>query len=314
MLPLIIITVMAAVPAVALAFDAFWIGFSRKKTSLMSLDLHKPNKILAAKIGGLPNSFTLTASIISLYLIFRDPRFWFVGMISLTVSLIGIIDDFAPLGNLEKILFVGFPFLMLSRIAHPIDALVITIPASLFLIIAFLFGTFAGNATNILAGFNGLEVGLFVIASFFLLLISVLIGNTTASLLLLLGILCYVPLLVFNWYPAKAFPGNVSTLQMGAFLASVALISWEEVYLAVIMVPYLMDFLLKVVSWGKTSQKVPSKVGSDGLLNPPPNMSLPALILRLRRMSEKRLVISLYSLEIFFSLLAVALLFVHSPA
>ncbi len=310
---LIIITIMAAAPVIALAFDAFWVRFSYKKDSLMSLDVHKPGNVLAARTGGLPNSFTLTALTVSLYSISGNPDIWFVGVTSLVVSLIGVIDDFTYLGNLEKILLVGFPFLMLSVRAHPVDALFLMVPTDLFPIVAFLLGTFAGNATNILAGFNGLEVGLFIIASSSLLLISALIGNITASLLLLLGLLCYAPLLIFNWYPAKAFPGNVSTLQMGAFLASVALISHEELYLTVIMFPYLADFLLKVISWGKTSQKVPSKVGSEGLLNPPPNLSLPALILRLRRMSEKRLVISLYFLEILFSFLAVTLFFVHPP-
>ena len=282
---------------ISLILDYIWIKESGRK-GIVSVDIHKPHKPEYPKVGALPNSLILSIALFSAGI--KE-----VALISIFLSFIGLVDDFSGLNNLEKVFLAGIPFLILQ--GHP----VLFFPALLFPAISFLFGSFSSNATNILAGYNGLETGLTSIISVFMAFISAIQGNEIALLSYLIVLSCYLPFLLFNFYPARAFPGNAATFQMGGVLAAIAFANEQELALGIMMIPYLADFLLKMISYKTTFRKIPAYVDNEGYINPPGNLSLAGVLLRMKRMREPQLVASIWAIELLFCFIALFIFFLH---
>lgn len=79
--------------------------------------------------------------------------------------------------------------------------------------------TGAANGFNMLAGFNGLEVGLGIVCVVTVSIIAVIVKSMTALAISLscLGVL--LAALYYNWYPEKILIGDIGTLFLGAVLA-----------------------------------------------------------------------------------------------
>ena len=105
--------------------------------------------------------------------------------------------------------------------------------------------TVAANAVNMLAGFNGSEVGMGIIAAGSLAIIAYSLGETTALLILLAALGALLATLYYNWYPAKVFVGDTGTLSIGAIIASAVIIGNFETAGVIIIIPYAIDFLIK---------------------------------------------------------------------
>lgn len=54
--------------------------------------------------------------------------------------------------------------------------------------------------------------------------------------------------MIFNWYPAKVFIGDVGTLSIGAVLAASVCIGNFETAGVLIIIPYFIDFTLKALN------------------------------------------------------------------
>ncbi|MGC8931695.1 MAG: hypothetical protein ACP5LQ_00105 [Candidatus Methanodesulfokora sp.] len=282
------------IAAITAALDYIWIRESERR-GIVAADLHKPYEKLCPRIGALPNSIILP---LALALVGMKET----ALISLFLSFIGLVDDVIGLRNMEKVVFAGIPFLIIQ--GHP----VLFIPALLFPLISFLFGSFSSNATNTLAGYNGLETGLISIIACFMTIISSIQGNLTALDAYLMVLSCYLPFLIFNFYPARAFPGNVATFQMGGVVAAIALANKQEIALGIMMIPYFADFLLKMMSYKATFMKIPARVDENGYISPPGNLSLAGVLLRIRRMKELQLVASIWAIELIFCLISLGLM------
>lgn len=72
--------------------------------------------------------------------------------------------------------------------------------------------SYGANAVNMLAGFNGLEAGMGLVAVGSLAVIAYLIGETTAFILSIIMLGALLATLYFNWFPAKVLIGDVGTL------------------------------------------------------------------------------------------------------
>jgi len=105
--------------------------------------------------------------------------------------------------------------------------------------------TGAANAVNILAGFNGLEVGMGMVAVGSLAVIAYLIGQTTALIILMAALGALVATLHYNWYPARILVGDVGTLSIGAVIACAVIVGNYETAGVIIIIPYVVDFLIK---------------------------------------------------------------------
>lgn len=280
-----------------------WIAISERR-GLLARDLHKLNYVMAARIGGIPLTiiFIVQASIISA--IFRLPAS--LAIAPIFFSSIGLVDDLIGLSNLEKILLSGIPFLLLHSSFPPFEPFSSLLTHQLTL---FLLGTYYVNSTNTFAGFNGLEAGTSLIISLFLSILLFIEGELPGSTYLLSLSLLLLSFLRYNWYPARAFPGNILTFLCGGVIAVASFkysLYWE---LVILSLPQGFDFLLKIISWGKTKEKVPTSVSGDGKLVAPPNLSLPSLLIRLGVRDERLLVLVLLFIELSLALL----LFIDFP-
>jgi UDP-N-acetylglucosamine--dolichyl-phosphate N-acetylglucosaminephosphotransferase len=89
--------------------------------------------------------------------------------------------------------------------------------------------TIAVNAVNMLAGFNGLEVGMGIIAVGSLAIIAYLMGKISVLVILLASLGALLAALYYNWYPAKILVGDVGTLSIGAIIAAAVIMGNFEI-------------------------------------------------------------------------------------
>lgn len=169
--------------------------------------------------------------------------------------------------------------------------------------------TGAANAANMLAGYNGLELGAGLVAMGALAGIAGARGEVTALVLLVAGIGASLGLLLFNRYPARVFVGDVGTLSLGAILAAACIVGDMELAGVILIVPYGLDFLLKAAH-GFPSTGWWGELGEDGKLRCPPHgpVSLPQLVMKLAGgLHERTLVLAIVGLEALCAAAAVAL-------
>jgi len=116
-----------------------------------------------------------------------------------------------------------------------------------------MLAVFCTNAINILAGINGLEVGQSVviagsIAVFNLREMEGVLGHYHKfSLYFLFPYLATsLPLLYYNWYPSKVFPGDTFCYFSGMTLAVVSILGHFSKTLLLFFIPQIVNFLYSV--------------------------------------------------------------------
>lgn len=103
----------------------------------------------------------------------------------------------------------------------------------------------ASNAFNLLAGYNGLEAGMGALILGALGLAAWQGGQGYVSLLAAMGFFTLVAFLVFNWFPARVFPGNTLTYFVGALIACIAIMGDLTRVALFLFIPYFIEFVLK---------------------------------------------------------------------
>ncbi|ABR54640.1 glycosyl transferase family 4 [Methanococcus vannielii SB] len=256
-------------------------------------DLHKKNKDKVSEMGGI-SPVIISSSIISLF----NPAISILIMLS---GFVGVIDDISRLNAREKItltFLMGLPTVLLLQLS--------IIPSILLL-----FGIFlSSNFTNMLAGFNGLEIGLGIILCFFMAAILFINGDITGFKIVSLFLVSYLGLLYYNKFPARVFPGDTGTLPIGAFLATIAVSRGFIIEFGILMFPYVIDAFLKQVTAGVTKKDevyTPTTIGKEGKLHVKSGyLSLPRLILKRKPMNECKIVVVLWLIGVFFGILSMA--------
>ncbi|MGC8479052.1 MAG: hypothetical protein ACP5M9_00040 [Candidatus Micrarchaeia archaeon] len=169
---------------------------------------------------------------------------------------------------------------------------------------------FISNAVNILGGFDGLQPGMILIASFGLLLYSFFYGNyigTFLSVLLFSSVLAFLP---FNIFPAKIIPGDSFTYAVGAAFASIAIMGNAEAFALIIFIPWIIEFFLHLRRKFKVTDL--GILQKDGTMKAPYGKkiySLTHLIMNIKKAKEVDVSIYLCAMEILFVLLAFGLKF-----
>lgn len=102
------------------------------------------------------------------------------------------------------------------------------------------------NATNMLAGVNGLEAGLMLIASFFLGIYCLIYGSFEGGIIALSSAAALSAILFFNWTPAKLLPGDSLTYFTGGAFVSAAIIGNVEKFALIIFTPWIIEAFLKL--------------------------------------------------------------------
>ncbi len=103
------------------------------------------------------------------------------------------------------------------------------------------------NATNFLAGFNGLEAGLGFVLHLTIGLYAYRQGQFNASMIAICFAFALLGFLRYNWYPAVVFPGDLN-YTIGAVYASVVVIGNMEKFGVICFTLYVIEAFLKAAS------------------------------------------------------------------
>ncbi|WP_048152624.1 MraY family glycosyltransferase [Palaeococcus ferrophilus] len=272
-----------------------------RKAGIVGRDVHKLDRPEVPEMGGLALLIALPVALLPALGGALD-----VALLTfLLFGVVGVIDDLVALKQSHKValsLLAALPAVTLP--SHNVDVFGVEIGLGLlFPIMAVLFIAGSANLVNMLAGFNGLEVGTSAIVLAFIALMT----GGEARLLALTGMAVALGLLWWNRYPARVFPGDTGTLSLGALIGLAAIIGGVEAYAVVLLVPHAVDFLLKTRVRFQGKARGGAKIREDGTLSPPPYTSFLGMIMRTGRLTERGLVFRVWFLEVLLGLLAYSL-------
>lgn len=261
MTPSVVLALMILLVSFAVAFLALRTAIpGLRRRGIVGKDMHKPDHPAVAEMGGLLLVFGFAAGIITIIAANTFlSRFLSVNLTMivaalstvLIMALIGVLDDLMKIRQVIKAilpLFAALPLVAVragdTTMHIPFMGLVdFGIVYSLVLVPLGVTG--AANAVNMLAGFNGEEAGVGLIGMAFLASIAYIHHETAAFLLLIAAFGAILATLVYNWYPAKVFIGDVGTFSIGAIIASAVIIGNMELAGVVVIIPYVLEFLIK---------------------------------------------------------------------
>ncbi len=127
----------------------------------------------------------------------------------------------------------------------------------------------ATTVFNFLAGYNGLEAGQGIILLSAVSIVTFFTGNSWLSLISLCMVAALLAFLLFNFYPAKVFPGDTLTYSVGGLIAIISILGNFEKIAVFFFVPYAIEMVLKLR--GKLQMQsfgLPQKDGSLDLRYP----------------------------------------------
>ncbi len=339
------INLYAIIISAALGFSAIVIITPRIITVLRNIDvvgrdIQKRGKPEVAELGGFPVLIGFLSGIlfyVGLLTFFsgagEDAKSKILAA-TLTITIItlfGMLDDLTALlqkrksigGKINSEKKVGFKqttkFLLPLAAAVPLAVVnsgvsSITVPffrsvdlGILYPLLIVPLGVFgASNATNMLAGMNGLTAGLGAVLISALGIFALINGGIVAAAIAFIFVAVLLGFLVYNWYPAKIFPGDSLDYTLGAVAATVAILGNIERFAILAFIPWFIEFLLKARSRFKAESF--GVLQDDGTLQAPYEKiySLTHAVMKAGRFSEKQVVGILIGLEMLFAALAFA--------
>lgn len=292
-----------------------------KQAGIVGVNMNSQEKEEVAEMGGLVTLLGLSAGLIlcialkSFFNYFLQVNLYllFAALATiLIVVIIGIMDDLISISQGVKAflpVLAAFPLMALKAGDSTMNLFYFGfIDFGIFypLIIIPLGVTGASNAINMLAGFNGLETGMGIIALSTLTVIAFRVQEATSIILLLATLGAMLATLYFNWYPAKVLIGDVGTMGIGAIMAAATIIGNFEMAGCILVIPHVFDLLFKA------THGFPKSFGEyrDGKLYCPDNspVGLAQWVMKISGgITEKNLVIVLMGIEALFALITLFL-------
>lgn len=162
------------------------------------------------------------------------------------------------------------------------------------------------NAVNLLGGFNGSESGMGIIYLFGLGIFALINGSIGAAIFFT-AFAAVAGFIKYNWYPAKFLPGDSLTYLLGAVVASGVIVGNMEKVGVIVMMPFVIEFLLKLRSKFKASCL--GRLRDDGKLDPPYGKkiySLTHMIMNIKPFTEKQITLILMLVEAVFTIVAIS--------
>ncbi|ASJ10457.1 UDP-N-acetylglucosamine--dolichyl-phosphate N-acetylglucosaminephosphotransferase [Thermococcus sp. P6] len=274
-----------------------------RRAGITGRDIHKKDLPQVPEMGGVAILIALPLALAP-FLGKSGPE---VLTVFLLFGIVGILDDLTGLRQSHKVLLslmVSLPVAFFD-VSPSLDFFGHTLKLGLlYPLFAVLFVTGSANLVNMLAGFNGLEIG----TSAIILGILGALTEGEARIMALTGMGVALGFLWWNRYPARVFPGDTGTLGMGALIGLVGITGKVEVYTAVLLLPHFLDFLVK--AWGVrfgVRRYGRTVLLPDGRLQAPPYPSFLGFIMRRIRVTEPQLVAVVWTIELSLGLLLLAL-------
>lgn len=249
---------------IVLAILPLWIKKAHK-ISLIWDDMNKFHSPKVAGSGGVVVVLGFVIGILSIVTltVFLYPQYDFlIEMLALLtvilmLGIIGIIDDI--LGWQHGGLSVSSRLVLVALASIPLIAInagksTIGLPllgelslGVIYPLVMIPIGIVGATTTfNFLAGFNGLEAGQGALLIIGLGIVSYLTGQPilfAISLCMVAGLICF---LIWNFTPAKVFPGNSLTYSIGGLTAALAILGNFEKVAIFFFIPYIIETFLKL--------------------------------------------------------------------
>jgi len=285
-----------------------------KKRGLVGKDMNKPGKPSVPELGGIAVWLGFSAAImlsIFFYSYLSQPELnltallagfstiAIVGFLGLVDDLLGWRDGMRQWQHALVPMFAALP-LMAININNPpfyiplVGYVSLGVYYSLVLVPVGITG--ASNATNMLAGLNGLEAGLGILIISTLTLIAAMNNGIEAVVigLALLGALA--AFLYYNKFPARVFGGDSLTLMTGAGIATMAIIGNLEKIGILLMALYFVELFFKAKHrFQSECFGVPQK---DGTLKADPRGgSLTQWVMRRGKFTETKVVLIILAMQ-----------------
>jgi len=290
-----------------------------KAAGIAGHDVNKPGRPEVAEMGGLG---ILIGVIGALLLAMAMKTFLGYGfnleeimaamLTMVIISLIGIFDDLFDMRKDVKALLPMIAALPLVALAAA-GSTTISLPfigpfdfGIIYIIVLIPLGvTVPSNLTNMLAGFNGMEAGMGAVIFACVALLAVANGSTEMGLISVAMLGALLAFLRFNWYPARVFIGDIGTLLIGGALAAAVIVGNLESAGAILVIPYLFDFVIKAKN---RFPRADGECGTDGRLLPDGGKvkGFVHLVMKMAGgITEKNLVMFFIATEVLFALLAI---------
>jgi UDP-N-acetylglucosamine--dolichyl-phosphate N-acetylglucosaminephosphotransferase len=302
-----------------------------ERNNIIALDLHKKKKPKIANSGGISVSLSLITGLMFFVavqtFVFRITEqivYLFAAILTiLLITIIGFFDDLnrsdvvngqkeirSGLGKWQKPVFTIPAAIPLMAVSAGVTSMTIPLLGNinfgilypLLLIPLGVVGT--ANAVNLLGGFNGSEAGMGVVYCLSLGMYALLINELLSAVIFFSTVGALIGFLKYNWFPARMLSGDSLTYCLGAVVAAGVIIGNMERAGIITMVPFIIEFFLKLKSRFKASCL--GKLRDDGKLDPPYGKKIYSwthIIINLKKLTEKQVTIILIFIQIIFSLL-----------
>ncbi len=263
--------------------------------------------------GGIAVTFSfLVIALITMSFIAKEELIYYLAAIlSITlIATIGIVEDFIHMKQIYRVFLPLFASLPLIAVFHSTLILipflgVVNFGVAYSIIFIPLWIVASSNLVNLLAGFNGLEVGIGIIAGITMALISFIAGSQIGTLLSTALVAVCLGFLIYNWYPAKILGGNSLTYLIGGAIGTISIIANVEVAAIILMGPQIIEFFLKARSKFQAE--------NFGRLDKNKNLkyngkiySLSHVLMKYFNLNEKQIVYSLWLIQILFAIFSIA--------
>lgn len=289
-----------------------------KAAGMTGRDIHKSGGADAAEMGGLAIIFGFSVGA------FIAIPFMNGGMVSLFAAvlaivltgMIGICDDLFGIRQKFKAwlpIFASIPLIAVQAGDHTmIVPFVGLVDFGLIYPLIFIpIGvTVLANASNMLAGYNGLEAGLGFITCSFIGIAGLIAGRPLVYALMFAMAAACMGFLRYNRFPSRVFPGDVGTFIIGAAIASAVIVGNMEFVGIVASMPYLINGAITSVCVARRKPIEKFSGVENGVLVPPGRQYVSTLYFeleRLFRLTEKRLVYIIWLIGIIFGLISLAI-------
>jgi UDP-N-acetylglucosamine--dolichyl-phosphate N-acetylglucosaminephosphotransferase len=298
------------------------------KHGICGLDNNKPTMTEVAEGGGIIIMFAYLIGLSFFLLeVTNITAIFAVFATSCIAAFLGLLDDVIPLRWRVKFitpLVAAIPLIALEQ-GNPIlklgyiGIILVGDPAvnlGILYFIIFIPFVVTGliNATNMVAGFNGMEAANTLTIAGFCCIASYMTNNDIGMAILIPLLPALLLFLNWNKYPAKIFPGDVGAHAIGAILACWAIIADMERFLLICLIPYFAHLVL----WLRGRIKHPKKdrfvdfkhIDAEGKMTVSYVMSLATLIIYLHpNITEEEIVIYVWMLTALSCCLSLLILF-----
>lgn len=169
---------------------------------------------------------------------------------------------------------------------------------------------FGANSFNLLGGFNGIQTGMALVATFGMFLYALMSNAYTGLLLSSILLSALLAMFVFDFYPSRMYGGDSFSYFAGTALVAIMVVGNMESFGVIIFIPWIVEFFLHLRRRFDVTDL--GTLQRDGTMKPPYGRRIYSwthIAMNIRRMKEWQVSVFMFSVEALFVVLAFGLKF-----